>query len=616
MDNFYNYVNKEWLINNPIPNNKSKWSQFDKLSENNYIKLKNMIEMLDTNNNLKILYTQSLNKNKYNNNSLSLICSYLNDIENQKDIQSLWNFMIDISSYLSINLPLDFSVNLDNNNSEYNILYISTNGLSLPNKDYYSKNFDNIKNEYLKFINDYSKLFNININSDKILFLEEILAHKTFTSSQERDVYLTNNIRNINEINNDFPNLSFISFFFSYIKKTPDIIYINNIKFLKELNGLCINKYLNAWKDYFKFKLILSVNKFINDEIEYVYFNFYNLKLLGQTEQEPLWYRSINIVDSFLGQELGIIYSNNFFKTNNYIIDDVNKMFISIKNVIKKSLENNTWLSDKTKSKAIIKLNNINIKIGYPNKCGLFDYSYLKLLLSNDYLINIMITYKYNYKLEFNKLYKIKNKHKWFMHPHNINAYYSPKYNEIVIPAGILQEPFYYINDNEINIAKNYGGIGIIIGHEIIHAFDDKGRLYDEKGNLNNWWVSEDIIKYNEKVESLKNQFKNYEFMGYKFNMNLTIGEIIADLGGVKFALEGLKTYFNKNMFKYFFLNFAFMWASNIKLERLKYNILIDPHLPSILRVNGIIKNIDEFYETFNDMELNILSKNDRITIW
>ena len=118
MDNFYNYVNKEWLINNPIPNNKSRWSQFDKLSENNYIKLKNMIEMLDTNNNLKILYTQSLNKNKYNNNSLSLICSYLNDIENQKDIQSLWNFMIDISSYLSINLPLDFSVNLDNHNSE------------------------------------------------------------------------------------------------------------------------------------------------------------------------------------------------------------------------------------------------------------------------------------------------------------------------------------------------------------------------------------------------------------------------------------------------------------------------------------------------------------------
>lgn len=620
-DDFYNYTNNNWITNNPIPNDKSKWSQFTKLKNENDLKIKKIIENLNSDDNLNILYNQSLNKNKYNNNSMKLIMSYINFIEKQNNIQNLWIFMVSLSSFLPINLPLFFEVNNNFNNASQNILFISDGGLGLPNRDYYfNKSFENNKNDYLQFINKYSNLFNLNLDSKKILLFEEVLANKTFTSSEQRNAHMINNIRNIHEIKNDFPNLhDTIIYFFTLINKKLNFannyfynINICNLKFLKEINDLFSNKYLLIWKQYFKWKLILSVHNFINDDIELSYIEFYNFKLKGEKEIESSWLRSIENIDNLLGQELGMHYVKNYY--NDEISDTVNNMFISIKKVINKSLQNNDWLKDNTKNKAIKKLDKIKIKVGHPNKCGLKNYSKLKLLLSNDFLINIMITYKYNFCLNFDEIYKKKNLNSWFMNAHYINAYYSPTYNEIVIPAGILQEPFFYNNLNELS--KNFGGIGSVIGHEIIHAFDDEGSLYDEFGNLNNWWDKQDNIIYKKNIEIFKKQFENYTFMDQKFNMDLTIGENIADLGGLKFALYALKEQPNKNL-KDFFINYSNIWANTIRLEKLKQNVLTDPHLPSILRVNGILKNIDEFYDTFNIFNGNMfISKKNRIVIW
>jgi putative endopeptidase len=205
------------------------------------------------------------------------------------------------------------------------------------------------------------------------------------------------------------------------------------------------------------------------------------------------------------------------------------------------------------------------------------------------------------------------------MYAHSINAYYSPNYNEIVIPAGILQEPFYYEEDN---IGENFAGIGMVIGHEIIHGFDDHGRLYDYKGNYNNWWTNNDIILYNKKIQELKNQFQSYTIMNEIINVNLTIGENIADLGGIKYSLLSLLQIIKNNplkkkIIKNFFYNYANIWAYNIRYDKLKKNNLIDPHLPYNIRVNGIIKNINIFYKIFNinsgDM---FIPENERISIW
>lgn len=623
---FYNFINKDWLLNNPIPPDKSRWSQFDKLNEVNNKKIKTIIENLSSNNNLKILYNQYNNleiseSNVNNENNLKIIKKYLKIIDNINNIDDLWLYILDLTLKLNINIPLLFYSHPNFNNSNCNILFISTGGLSLPNREsYFKTNYKKNKDDYKIFIKQYSELFSFDVIPDKIIFFEEQLAEKTLTTSQERDPNLLNNIRTLEEIINEYPKLFFIN---NLIKKYSNtnhqkLINITNPKFLKLINELSCNNLLDIWKMYFKWQLILSVNSYININIHKKYLEFYNFNLKGEKMIEPPYIRSLKNIDNLLGQEIGILYKNHFFDDN--IINKINNMFNIIKKSIYNSFIENTWLKETTKKRAITKLLKMNIKIGYPNSKGLKDYSKLKLLITNNYLENIMLCIKYNNDLLFEKLYTVRNKDIWYMNSHNINAYYSPIFNEIVIPAGILQEPFFY-NDEKF-IGYNFGGIGMIIGHEIIHGFDDKGKLYDENGNLNNWWDNEDLTIYKEKVNLLKKQFEDYNIMNYKINTELTIGENIADLGGIKFSLLALEYYLDKNkdsleIFKNFFYNYAHIWACNIRIDFLKQKLLNDPHSPPLFRVNGIIKNIDKFYEIYNinDGEL-YLPKDKRISIW
>lgn len=618
-NDFYNFINKDWIQNNPIPNDKSKWNQFDKLSENNFSKIKKIIENLNIDNNLFILYNQFLIKDA--ELSKTLINSYLNKIDNFTNILDLWKYMINLSFYLNLDLPLNFNIQSNLNISENNSLYIYTGGLGLPNRDYYFKqNYKLDKDNYKDFIKEYSKLFNLTLDPEIIVLFEEKLAEKTYTNSQERDPYLINNSRTIEEINNDYSNLLFINYIFEYYNKIPNIIIVTNPNFLKNINDICSNIYLNSWKLYFKWKLILSIYSYIDFKIEETYLSFYNFKLKGEKSFEPLWMRSLQTVNILLGQEIGILYKNKYFDDKNISI--VKNMFNDIKKSIKISLIENDWLCKPTKTKAILKLDKMGIKIGYPSDLGLKNYKNLKLDKNKNYLINIMNTIKYNNDLLFEMINTKRNPYLWFMNSHDINAYYSPSFNEIVIPAGILQKPFFYNDKNKHGY--NFGGIGMIIGHEIIHGFDDKGKLFDENGNLNNWWNKYDIIKYNTKVQALKNQFNSYSFMNEIINTDLTIGENIADLGGLKFSLNALEKNIimydditKTTIFKNFFYNYANIWASNIRKEKLKQNILIDSHSPALLRVNGVLKNIDKFYEIYNICDGDLfLSKNNRIMIW
>jgi putative endopeptidase len=277
-------------------------------------------------------------------------------------------------------------------------------------------------------------------------------------------------------------------------------------------------------------------------------------------------------------------------------------------------------MSEKTKEYALKKLKTMNIKIGYPKIIK--NYDNLKLSFNNSYLTNNILCIRYNNKINFKKLYKPIDKNEWFMNAFEVNAYYSPLYNEIVFPAGILQNPFFDVNNS---IYENFGGIGTIIGHEIIHGFDDKGRLFDYKGNLKPWWTDEDNEKYKTKVKILQDQFSNYKINGQSVNGELTLGENIADLGGVTFALLALKDYLkdnnmteNKDDYKLFFKKYAENWATKIRDELMKIKLLNDPHSPSIFRVNGILRNIDKFYETYDikENDLLYLEKNKRAIIF
>jgi putative endopeptidase len=294
-----------------------------------------------------------------------------------------------------------------------------------------------------------------------------------------------------------------------------------------------------------------------------------------------------------------------------------------IKKYLRERIIQLDWMSNNTKLKALEKLDAMIIKIGYPDKWREYkadiseSYSYLKNNLNCNIDDN---TYEYN------KLYKNVDKNEWYMFPQEVNAYYNPSNNEIVFPAGILQKPFF---SDQYDIALNFGGIGSVIGHEITHGFDDQGCKFDAKGNLKNWWEKSDYDNYKLKTELIKDQFNKYEINGINVNGELTLGENIADLGGVHISLQSMKKYLedhpeedvvfnNLTPYQRFFINYAVIWRSNTRDEEIKNRLTTDPHSPPPLRVNGILKNIDEFYNSFtiNKEQKLYLDYENRLRIW
>jgi putative endopeptidase len=357
-------------------------------------------------------------------------------------------------------------------------------------------------------------------------------------------------------------------------------------------------------KDY------LSIN------LEKICFNFYEKVLNGTQKIKPLEQRVLLNTENQLGQLIGQCFVKKYFSSNAKKV--IGEMIKYLKNEFRNSIQNLEWMENSTKTKALNKLDNMKIKIAHPTKWRVYttdirkEYSYFK----NNIMCNIA-----NNEYTFNKLYKEINRNEWFMNPQKVNAYYSPTYNEIVFPAGILQPPFFSENYDK---AINFGGIGSVICHEITHGFDDKGCKYDAYGNLKNWWHKSDFKKYKSKTLILKNQFDNYIIEGVKVNGELTLGENLADFGGLTIALRGLKKYlndtdnYNLKSIQNFFISYARVWCSSSRKKDIIQRLLVDVHCPPLLRVNGIVKNIPEFYEAFNIKETDelYLEPKKRAKIW
>ena len=594
-DDFYEFINSVWLSKNDIPHDESRWGVFQELQEDIDNKLKNILESDDIDHRLKIIYNQY--HNKYNPIHLNIINKIINIINKSNNYEILFDIMFKFGLLLNISLPITVHISPNMKNSDILIPHITSNGLGLPDKDFYfSSNKKDIRKKYMEFIKNYLSLFNINCNYKYIYYIELILANKTYNNVDKSNPYLLHNIYDYNDFINKYPNLKFINNIFINIK--PDIINVTNIKYMELVNNLIPNVNLTFWKDYFIYKVLIHFNEYINKPIEDCYFNFYNSTLLGVIKQKSLWTKSIYKVDKFLGELLGKEYIKKYFDDNIKIT--IHKMIKLIKQELLYSITHNDWMTQNTKLKAIQKLNKINIKIGYPDKYTT-NYDNLILNESDSYLENIIKIYYFDYVNDINQIYTHKNKYKWFMNPYDINAYYSPSYNEIVFPAGILQSPFFSL---EQDMAENFGGIGMIIGHEIIHGFDDNGKKYDENGNLNNWWTSSDLEKYSKKLELVKNQYNSYEIEGIKLNGELTLGENVSDIGGLNISIKSMIKYFKdfpniNEKIKLFFINYANIWRIKIRKEDSIQRLSTDPHSPPNIRVNCVIKNNPYFHKVF-----------------
>jgi len=651
-NNFYNFVNNEWLQSTIIPDDYQKWGVFQLLEKKTNEQIKQLIETnvdsidfvnsVDSINNkynnflkIKTLYAQSNNIiHRNDSTNWAFINDIIQNVNACTNIQELFKLLSEYDIQFGINLPINFIIQSNFKNAQENILHLTPGGLGLPDRDFYfidSKK--EIRTKYIEFIKEYGLLFNIKFDSKSIFNLEKTLAEKVHNKIEKRNPELINNISSYNEFINVNPNLLFCFKLFEKINKIPGIINITNPIYMNYLNCL-INKFdLNICKQYMIFHIILEFNYCLSEDIEQCYFNFYSGILKGTKQMKSRETRTIEILNSIVGELIGIYYADKYFSLESKILalDIVNL----IKDELKQYLINNDWMEPSTKEKALLKLKLMNIKIGFPENIKK-NYNNLDVQDTNTFIQNIINIHTFHNKYKLDSLYELIDRDKWYMNVQSINAYYSPNMNEIVFPAGILQEPFFSINQN---IASNFGGFGMIIGHEITHGFDDQGAKFDAYGNLINWWSENDFKKYKEKTNIVEQQYNNYEIEGHRINGALTLGENIADIGGLALSYNAFKKYNKCTKQKYkvyiiydndnnktplfsdeqqFFINFANIWKSKSRKEDTLNRLIIDVHSPPIFRVNGAIRNFDEFYKHFNIKSTDklYLSPNDRVRLW
>jgi putative endopeptidase len=632
--NFYKYAVGDWIKKNPVPADKSRWGTFNQLRDKSLIDLKNIIK---ENENKKFkegsieqkvidFYLTGMNLKKINEQGIRSIRNILKKIDNIQDKDEFIKTIAYLQLYTSSPF-FNFGVAPDLKNTEIEVLYLGQGGLGLPDKSYYldqSKHYKDIRKKYLEYI---TKIFNYSgenlkqakVDAATVLKIETELAKGSKSPVELRDILKNYHPMTIEEIDDLSPAFNWIKFF-SDINIKTDKINIGQPDFIKAFSSLVEYTSLTDLECYLKWNLLNSLSPYLSENFVTANFDFYAKTLSGTLKIEPRWKRVIDTENTLIGEALGQLYISKYFppKNKKKALKIVNNLISSLKERIK----NLSWMSKKTKNNAIKKLDLTSVKIGYPDKW--IDYS--KLTIKKDsYVKNVIRAGYFKTMRNLNKLGKPTDRSEWSMSPQTVNAYYSPTNNEIVFPAGILQPPFF---NSKADDAINYGAMGSVIGHELTHGFDDQGRLFNGKGNLEKWWSNEDIKKFDDITNKLSKKYSKYEpIPGNHVDGRLTLGENIADLGGITISYNAFKSTkeFKENKkidgftpSQRFFLGYAQVWRSNI---RRNYQLMLlkgDPHSPAQYRVNGPLTNFTPFIKAFDIKPRTPMytPPKDRIVIW
>jgi endothelin-converting enzyme len=527
---------------------------------------------------------------------------------------------------IGVQKPFGMYVNQDLKQSDQYICYLTQSGLGLPDRDYYFKEdqkFQDIRKKYLTYISELFKLAGIDEGvkkAESIMKIETALAEGHWTRVQNRDRNKTYNKYSVKDLKQLASSFDFQTYLNESKLEMISEIVVRQPSYLEQFDRTYRKVSLDDWKDYYKFKVLSGFASRLNKDFVDANFNFYGTTLSGIEKNRPRWKRAVSGINGVLGEVVGKVYVKKHFKP-----EAKSRMVQLVKNLQKsfeKRIEQLEWMSDETKKEAQKKLQNFVAKIGYPDKWK--DYS--KLVIKKDDLIG---NYKRSSIVEHDravaKLGGPIDRTEWFMTPHTVNAYYNPPMNEVVFPAAILQPPFFNMAADD---AANYGGIGAVIGHELTHGFDDQGRKTDGDGNLRDWWTEEDEEKFNKQADIMVAQFNKFNPVDtMHVNGKLTLGENIADLGGLtiayyayKMSLNGKEAPIIEGMTgdQRFFASWAQVWRRKYRDEELRRRLLTDPHSPSRYRVIGVMPNMPEFYAAFEVKEGDALymPENERVKIW
>jgi len=632
---FYQYANGNWLKNNPVPEEYGSWSLMHEVYENNNDIQKKIVndDALQSAPEGSIaqkitdLYRGALDTVAIDAAGLAPLEG---DFEKIAAIASIKDLQDVITAYHveGINMLFDLTAMQDLVNSEQVMLYITQGGLGLPDRDYYTRDGEadiTLRGQYVDHVAAMFVLLgddkaSARLQAESILAIETQLAEKSLTNVESRDLANWHKINTIDEANGVTPNLSWGEYLAELGLQELESFSLAPNKFFVEMNKMFEDVSLDDWKNYLRWHLVNISTPYMPMEFDRQDFAFNGVILGGRKEQQDRWKRALTRVNTFLGEGLGKLYVERVFPPESKT--KALEMINNLKTALGARLSNLEWMSDETKVKALEKLDAFGQKIGYPDKWR--DYSSLKI--DKGYHIdNIRRGRAFEMRRNLDKIGKPVDPTEWGMTPQTSNAYYTPLKNEIVFPAGMLQPPYF---DGEIDDAVNYGAMGAVMGHEMLHGFDDKGSHFNKDGNMEDWWTDEDRAKFEERTAMLVKQFNDYIAVDdLHVNGELTLGENIADMGGLRVAYDALQlasagkedpVIDGLTRDQRFFLSFAQIWRANTTTEALKLRVQSDPHSPRHLRVLGPLSNMDEFAAAFGCEGAGDMMRpaEERIKIW
>ncbi|MDE6329015.1 MAG: M13 family metallopeptidase [Duncaniella sp.] len=638
---FYSHVNKKWMEANPLTPEHARYGRFNVLGDTSEARVRSLVEGLGATNpqpgtvayKVWTVYSQAMDTARRNAEGAKPILSDLKRIEDTPaegmDSLFMWMHGNYASPFFGAGPMEDF------NNSEIYAMYVFGGGMGLGDRDYYLKNDERntaVRNAYKTLIASqmknagYSEADAARIVAN-VMKIETALADSALTREESRDLVRMNNRRSISEVKAAYPAIQWDTFFPQTMGiATPDSVIVTELAAVNQANSLMASLSDREKKDYYLWKYVSQASSELSDDFTLANFEFSKV-MSGVQEQRPLWKRALGATEGALGEAVGELYVEKYFpkSSKEYMIGLVE----NLRTALGQHIDNLDWMSDATKAKAREKLAAFTVKIGYPDKWK--DYTSMNIDPALSYYENMHNVSMWHQRDTYSKWGKPVDRTEWGMTPQTVNAYYNPMANEIVFPAAILQAPFFDPNASD---AENYGGIGVVIGHEMTHGFDDQGRNFDAKGNMTDWWTAEDAAKFAEKAKGLIAQFDEVEVLpGLHANGAYTLGENIADQGGLRVAMTAFKESQNKkgvdinspealidgfSPLQVFYMNYANLWASNIRDEEIRSLTQGDVHSLGCNRVNVTLRNIEPFFEAFSITEGQPMFRpeSERVIIW
>ncbi|WP_310991672.1 M13 family metallopeptidase [Aequorivita marina] len=636
---FYNYVNGNWMKNNEIPDDQTSWGGFTILRKKTDADVLDILAKAEESGKYGpetdqakalMIYESKLDTVARDAAGIEPLKPTLEKIAAMNSMEDFQKLMSEDA--VSVSQPfLGLSAFSNPSNSAMNSAYITPGSLGLPDRDFYTNTdpaSEKIRQQYvdhitrmLQFLGDSEE--DARKQGETILAFETKLAEPRLDKVASRDFRNFNNPRSVAELQNMLPQLKWEEAFKDMgVTKELDTVIVMQPKYMETLKQVFTNPDFDTWKTVMRWSTLNSAAGMLTTEIEKANFDFYATTLKGTKKQKPANERALATVNGSVGEALGKLYVDEMFPPEAKA--KAEKMIANVIAAYKDRISALSWMSDSTKVKAIEKLDNFTVKIGYPDKWK--DYSAMEVKEGNTFYDNMVAVQTWNFKDNLDKIDEPVDRTEWGMSPQTVNAYFNPFNNEIVFPAAILQPPFY---DYKADEAVNYGGMGAVIGHEISHAFDDSGSRFDANGNLVNWWTDKDLENFTERGDKLAEQYSNVEVLdSVHINGKFTLGENIGDLGGIVGAYDGLQRFYKENgrpddidgftPEQRFFMSWATVWRTKSRDEALRNQVKTDPHSPGKVRATQPLVNVDAFYEAFDIKEGDpmYLAPEDRVRIW